>query len=131
MNQTKEIAKGIHLIPTISEVKGSSEMAELSLAIATPEGLVVITGCGHCGIEKVLEAASTLDRRIRLLAGGFHLVNHSEAEIERIGASLRNHWNVQAVAPGHCTSEQGFLTLLRLFDRRYLYAGVGEVLPLP
>ena len=34
------------------------EMNEVSLAIRTPEGLAVVDGCSHPGVEKILEEAS-------------------------------------------------------------------------
>jgi 7,8-dihydropterin-6-yl-methyl-4-(beta-D-ribofuranosyl)aminobenzene 5'-phosphate synthase len=131
VKERREVVKGVFLIPTISQVRGTMEMPELSLALASNQGLIVLTGCGHCGIENVLEAAKEVDDRVRLLAGGFHLVSTKEEEIERISVSLRERWKVLAVAPGHCTSELGFLTLMRHFGDNYLYAGVGEVVLLP
>jgi 7,8-dihydropterin-6-yl-methyl-4-(beta-D-ribofuranosyl)aminobenzene 5'-phosphate synthase len=131
VKETKELFKGVHLIATVSQVKGTLELPELSLALVTPKGLVVLTGCGHCGVEKVVEMASGLDKRVYLLAGGFHFVGRSEAEIEQVGVDLRERWKVQSVAPGHCTSEQGFRMLRKLFGDQYVYAGIGEVIPLP
>jgi 7,8-dihydropterin-6-yl-methyl-4-(beta-D-ribofuranosyl)aminobenzene 5'-phosphate synthase len=49
VRKNKEIANGIFLIPTTSQVKGSLEMPELSLAIKSADGLIVLTGCSHCG----------------------------------------------------------------------------------
>ena len=131
VKETKELAKGIHLIATVSHVKGTLEMPELSLVLNTPKGLAVLTGCAHCGVEKVVEQAASVDKRIHLLAGGFHLVTSTEADVERIAATLRGQWKVPTLAPGHCTREQGFLTLQKLFGEHYIYAGVGEVIPIP
>jgi 7,8-dihydropterin-6-yl-methyl-4-(beta-D-ribofuranosyl)aminobenzene 5'-phosphate synthase len=128
---SKELIKGIHLVATVSQVVGTLELPELSLDIETPRGLVVLTGCGHCGVEKVLESATTIDPRIHLLAGGFHLVASPEADIERVAVNLRQRWKVHAIAPGHCTGERGFLILHKQFGDQYVYAGVGEVIPLP
>ena len=35
---------------------GKSDLMELTLAVDTPSGQVVVAGCSHPGIEKVLEA---------------------------------------------------------------------------
>jgi 7,8-dihydropterin-6-yl-methyl-4-(beta-D-ribofuranosyl)aminobenzene 5'-phosphate synthase len=128
---TKELFKGVHLLATVSQVKGTLELPELSLALHTPKGLVVLTGCAHCGVEKVVEVAAGLDKRIHLVAGGFHLVASSDADIEQVAVNLRERWRVHSIAPGHCTGERGFLTLQKRFGERYIYAGIGEVIPLP
>jgi 7,8-dihydropterin-6-yl-methyl-4-(beta-D-ribofuranosyl)aminobenzene 5'-phosphate synthase len=136
VKETKELVKGMHLLATVSQAKGPAGwgtlgMPELSLAVQTPKGLVVLTGCAHCGVEKVVEKAAGLDKHIHLVAGGFHLVTSPEADIEQVAANLRERWKVHSVAPGHCTGERGFLTLRKVFGKRYVYAGVGEVIPLP
>jgi 7,8-dihydropterin-6-yl-methyl-4-(beta-D-ribofuranosyl)aminobenzene 5'-phosphate synthase len=131
VRETRELVKGFRLIATVSQVKGTLELPELSLAVRTPKGLVVLTGCGHCGVEKVVAAASGVDRRIHLLAGGFHLVASSDADIEQVALSLRERWKVGQIAPGHCTGERAFLTLQRIFGDRYVYAGGGETIALP
>jgi 7,8-dihydropterin-6-yl-methyl-4-(beta-D-ribofuranosyl)aminobenzene 5'-phosphate synthase len=128
---TRELVKGVDLIATVSQVKGTLELPELSLALQTPKGLVILTGCGHSGMEKIVAEASGLDQRIHLLAGGFHLVTSSDADIEQVGLNLRERWKVNLLAPGHCTGERAFQILQKLFGDRYLYAGSGETIPLP
>src|SRR5437899_8552146 len=53
-----EIAPGIHLIALVSDKPGTLELRELSLAINTAEGMVIMVGCSHPGIEKIVEAAT-------------------------------------------------------------------------
>jgi 7,8-dihydropterin-6-yl-methyl-4-(beta-D-ribofuranosyl)aminobenzene 5'-phosphate synthase len=131
VTETRQLADGVHALATVSNVKGTLEMPELSLAVHTPKGLVVITGCAHCGVEKVVEEASRIDPRVHLLAGGFHLVTSTDADIEQVAVNLRERWKVSSVAPGHCTGERAFAALQKLFGDRYLYAGGGETIPLP
>jgi 7,8-dihydropterin-6-yl-methyl-4-(beta-D-ribofuranosyl)aminobenzene 5'-phosphate synthase len=68
------IAPGIHLIALVSNKPGTLELRELSLVIDTPDGAVVVVGCSHPGVEKILEAAVKINPRIHFLAGGLHLV---------------------------------------------------------
>jgi 7,8-dihydropterin-6-yl-methyl-4-(beta-D-ribofuranosyl)aminobenzene 5'-phosphate synthase len=128
--KTTEIAPGFHLIALVSDKPGTLELRELSLAIDTPEGLVLIVGCSHPGIERILEAAAAIDRRIHLVAGGFHLVVAEDPDIERIASVMRDTYRVQHVAPGHCTGEPTFAALHEAFGSRYLYAGLGSVISL-
>jgi 7,8-dihydropterin-6-yl-methyl-4-(beta-D-ribofuranosyl)aminobenzene 5'-phosphate synthase len=109
-------------------------LAELSLVIDTSQGLVVVVGCSHSGIEEILgEVKRALPGRpIHMVAGGFHLLDHTPAQIEAVAIRLRDEHRVQIVAPAHCSSELGFRTLSRVFGPgRFRFAGLGERLALP
>jgi 7,8-dihydropterin-6-yl-methyl-4-(beta-D-ribofuranosyl)aminobenzene 5'-phosphate synthase len=112
----------------VSDKSPTLELRELSLAIETPRGLVVVVGCSHPGVERILESAAAIDERIHLLAGGLHLVVTEDPEIERLTGVLRDGFHVEYVAPGHCTGEPAFAALRRAFGDRYLYAGLGSVI---
>jgi 7,8-dihydropterin-6-yl-methyl-4-(beta-D-ribofuranosyl)aminobenzene 5'-phosphate synthase len=45
IDKTTELAPGITLIALVSDAPGTKELKELSLAINTPDGLVLIVGC--------------------------------------------------------------------------------------
>lgn len=126
-----EVAPGIYLIPTVSQTPGTLELRELSLAVKTPQGLILTTGCSHAGIEKILEAATAVDRHVHLVFGGLHLVTTPDAEIERIATVLHEKWKIDLIAPGHCTGEPAFAALQKAFGKQYLYAGLGTILKLP
>jgi 7,8-dihydropterin-6-yl-methyl-4-(beta-D-ribofuranosyl)aminobenzene 5'-phosphate synthase len=130
IDKNTEIAPGIHLISLVSDKPGTLELRELSLAIDTPDGLVIVVGCSHPGIDKIVEAAAKINPRISLIAGGFHLVVAKDDEIDKIATTLRDTYKVGYVAPGHCTGEPTFAALRKAFGERYLYAGLGTVLAL-
>ena len=126
-----EVAPGIFLIPTISQVPGTLELREVSLAIRSPKGLVVVDGCSHAGVEKILEAAAKIDQHVHILFGGLHLIRASDPEIARISAALHDQWKLDFIAAGHCTGEPTFAALQKAFGDRYVYAGVGTVVNIP
>jgi 7,8-dihydropterin-6-yl-methyl-4-(beta-D-ribofuranosyl)aminobenzene 5'-phosphate synthase len=130
VDKTMEIASDIYLISLVSDKPGTLELHELSLAIKAPDGMVLVVGCSHPGIEKIVEAASAIDLRIHLIVGGFHLVAASDADIQKIVTTLHDRFNVQYVAPGHCTGEPAFAALKKAFGDRYLFAGLGTTLVL-
>jgi len=130
VDKTGEIAPNIHLISLVSDKPGTLEMRELSLAINTPEGLVIVVGCSHPGIDKIVEAASTINPHIHMIAGGFHLVVASDPDIDKIVVTLRDTYRVEFVAPGHCSGEPAFAALQKAFGDRYLFAGLGTSLAL-
>lgn len=131
VDSTTEIAPGIFLVPTISQVTGTLELREISLAIRGPQGLIIVDGCSHAGVEKVLEAAAKIDPHVRVLFGGLHLVGASDADIQRISAALHDQWKLDYVAVGHCTGEPTFTALQKTFGDRYLYAGLGTSINIP
>jgi 7,8-dihydropterin-6-yl-methyl-4-(beta-D-ribofuranosyl)aminobenzene 5'-phosphate synthase len=130
IDKTTEIAPGVTLIALVSDVPGTRELKELSLAVNTSEGLVLVVGCSHPGIEKIVEAAAAINPRISLIAGGFHLVVAPDEIIARAITALKDTFKVENVAPGHCTGEPTFSALKKAFGDRYLYAGLGTTLPL-
>ena len=129
--QTTEIFPGFFLLTTKSEKAGTVDMNELSLAIRTPKGLVVVVGCSHPGVEKILAEAAKIDPKLYLVTGGFHLVLTPEAEIRRVADVLHDGLKVQRVAPGHCTSEVGFAVFLERYGQHFDAAGLGSVTALP
>jgi 7,8-dihydropterin-6-yl-methyl-4-(beta-D-ribofuranosyl)aminobenzene 5'-phosphate synthase len=131
VDATTEIAPGIFLVPTISQVTGTLELREISLAIRGPQGLIIVDGCSHAGVEKVLEAASKIDPHIRVVFGGLHLVTAPDADVQRISAALHDQWKLDYVAIGHCTGEPTLAALQKTFGDRYIYAGVGTVVNIP
>ena len=126
-----EIFPGFFIVTTRSERPGTLEMNELSLAVRTPEGLAVVVGCSHPGVEKILQEAARIHPRLYTVTGGFHLVVTPRAEVERTASALHDSLKVQRVAPGHCTSELGFAVFRDRFGERFDPAGLGAVIRLP
>ena len=131
VDATTEIAPDIFLVPTISQVTGTLELREISLAIRGPHGLIIVDGCSHAGVEKVLGAATKIDPHIRVVFGGLHLLNTPDPEVQRISAALHDQWKLDYIAIGHCTGEPAFAVLQKLFQDHYIYAGVGTVVNIP
>jgi 7,8-dihydropterin-6-yl-methyl-4-(beta-D-ribofuranosyl)aminobenzene 5'-phosphate synthase len=130
IDKTTAIAPGITLIALVSDKPGTLELKELSLAVDTPEGVVLVVGCSHPGIDLIVEAATAINRRIHLVAGGLHLAVASDAEIDRLVVALHDTYHVEWVAPGHCTGEPAFAALSKAFGDHYVYAGLGSTIGL-
>jgi 7,8-dihydropterin-6-yl-methyl-4-(beta-D-ribofuranosyl)aminobenzene 5'-phosphate synthase len=130
IDQTTEIAPGITLIALVSDAPGTRELKELSLAVNTPDGIVVVVGCSHPGIERIVEAAAAINPKIRLIAGGFHLVVAPDDVVMKVATAIKDRFKVDYIAPGHCTGEPTFAALKKAFGDKYLYAGVGTSISL-
>lgn len=130
MDKTTEIAPGIHLIFQISDKPTTMELRELSLAIDTPEGIVLIVGCSHPGLDKIVDASTKTNKRIHMVTGGFHQVVAKDAEIEQMVSNLHNTYKVEFVAPSHCTGEPAFAAFKKIYGDHYIYAGLGTSIEL-
>jgi 7,8-dihydropterin-6-yl-methyl-4-(beta-D-ribofuranosyl)aminobenzene 5'-phosphate synthase len=131
VDKNTDIAPDLHLITLVSDKPGTLELRELSLAISTPDGLVIVVGCSHPGIDRIVESAAAINSRIHLVAGGLHLVTASDADIEKIVTALHDRFQVEYIAPGHCTGEPAFTALRKAFGDHYVYAGLGTTLKMP
>jgi 7,8-dihydropterin-6-yl-methyl-4-(beta-D-ribofuranosyl)aminobenzene 5'-phosphate synthase len=130
VNQLTEVSPGIFLVRTVSQKTGTLELPELTLAIKRSNGLLLVDGCSHAGIEAILEAASAVDPRTEVVFGGLHLVTTPVAEIDALVENLKAKWKVQRIAPGHCTGEPAFARLRKAYGENYLYAGLGTTVEL-
>lgn len=108
------------------EYKGE-KMVEQCLVLTTENGVTVITGCSHPGIIKMVRRAQRLmgEKPLYLAAGGFHLKDSSEQEIEEIVKELQAI-GIQKVAPTHCTGAMAQDIFKYYFQENYLTLGVGK-----
>ena len=107
-----------------------TEIPEQSLGLHTPEGLVVLTGCAHPGVDVIVANAHRLTGAdVLLVAGGFHLRSASPTETEAVAAALVN-LGVRHVASSHCTGDPARRVFAETFGDRYHPSGVGTVLTL-
>jgi 7,8-dihydropterin-6-yl-methyl-4-(beta-D-ribofuranosyl)aminobenzene 5'-phosphate synthase len=125
VSNQKEIFPGVHVIANRSEKSGSVGIVELSLAVETPRGLVVIVGCSHPGVAEIVERVQYLDGSIALVTGGFHMPTASVGIIEQTSKDLED-LGVRSVAPAHCTGEPAMALLRRRWGHRFIEAGVGR-----
>lgn len=97
---------------------------EQSLAIKTKKGLVLIIGCGHPGVTKIIETllefTEIIDSfsgfgNIYAVVGGLH--GFDEFEVLQ---------NIEKVCPTHCTKYIDKIE--RLFPEKFIKGGVGTII---
>lgn len=101
---------------------------EQALVIRTERGLVIVTGCAHPCIERIVR--TTKERfggEILLVLGGFHLTGGSREEIEAAIMGLKK-LGVRHVAPCHCTGSTARKLFMKAYGTRFIDAGVGTVI---
>lgn len=102
-----------------------SWIKEESMVMETERGLVVIAGCAHPGIVKIVEKARDLRKRpIYLVMGGFHLMGYGDWEMEKIIKKF-DDLKVQKVGPSHCTGEEQIGLFQRAWGEDFINLGLG------
>ena len=101
---------------------------EQSLIIRTERGLIVITGCAHPGIVKIVNAAKDFVKDdILLVMGGFHLEWASRGKIEKIISSFKQS-GVRYAGPCHCTGEKARSLFEKHLGKNYISVGAGRII---
>ena len=122
-------------IQLCDQVFSSGEMGdgirEQALILDTAKGLIVITGCAHPGVVKVVTRAKQhLNRDVYLAMGGFHLKGMSASEIQGIIIMLQE-MGVKKIAPSHCTGEVAMALFRQIWGDDFLAGGLGAIIEAP
>lgn len=96
-------------IYTTGEISG----IEQSLCLKNEKGIVVVVGCSHPGIKKILEAASQFGKPYALI-GGFHGFNDYPL--------LKD---LQIISATHCT--QHVKEIRQHYPDKYIEGGAGKI----
>jgi 7,8-dihydropterin-6-yl-methyl-4-(beta-D-ribofuranosyl)aminobenzene 5'-phosphate synthase len=112
---------------SLGELAGT--IPEQSLAIRSPKGVIVITGCAHPGIINILEKAknSFPDEPIYLVLGGFHLYKQTGEEIEIIIDKIFKIGVLKAAA-SHCSGDMARAMFKDNYNDKYVEIGIGKVI---
>lgn len=122
----KEAGRVIDGVSSTGEM--GAERIEQSLVLKTPRGLVVLTGCAHPGVEEIAaRAAKLFEGKPHLVAGGFHLGEASDEDLERIMNHLRE-LGVERVAPTHCSGEKAVEAFRTVWGDRFVEFHLGSTL---
>ena len=110
VTRPQEIVPGVY---TTGEL-GAWQKKEQSLVLKTPNGMVVVTGCGHPGLEAILAAAATFGQLYGII-GGFHSFSQLELLHE-----------LDLIVPCHCTAHKR--EILERYPDKTERCGAGLVL---
>jgi 7,8-dihydropterin-6-yl-methyl-4-(beta-D-ribofuranosyl)aminobenzene 5'-phosphate synthase len=103
-------------------------ISEHSLLINSKnKGLVVLVGCSHPGIIKILKRAQEVSgvNKIFAVIGGFHISSFTEGIA--VGKFLREI-DVELVSPCHCTSTDAKYGIAKIMGERYIKNGSGKII---
>jgi 7,8-dihydropterin-6-yl-methyl-4-(beta-D-ribofuranosyl)aminobenzene 5'-phosphate synthase len=98
---------------------------EQALILEAPQGLIVITGCAHPGVVKIVEAVRAhFTQDILLVMGGFHLMGEDRKGLERIIARFQE-LGVKYVGPCHCSGDRARRLFQETYGKAFVPLGVG------
>lgn len=102
------------------------------LAVVTPHGLVVITGCAHAGVINTVEQAKRVTGvdRVHAIIGGFHLIGAKPEKVRKTISGLRKI-APEVLAANHCTGLRSTAELLTEFPESFLSFTSGHRLTVP
>jgi 7,8-dihydropterin-6-yl-methyl-4-(beta-D-ribofuranosyl)aminobenzene 5'-phosphate synthase len=124
--QVLEVSDPVEILPGLwSTGQMGTSLVEQALVAKSEAGLVMVTGCAHPGIDKMVAQAKKTGRdRVALVVGGFHLGAASRRHIERIISEFQRV-GVQTVAPCHCTGDKARGLFRQAYGEDFFACGVG------
>lgn len=128
VEKMQEIEKNIYTTGEIEGIDSEGKLFEQSLIIKSKDGIVILTGCAHPGINKIVDfVKEKFYGKIYVVAGGFHLRHNKPEEIKRIAEELKER-GVEKVIPLHCTGEKGKEIFKEIFKDGFIPLKEGEYL---
>lgn len=118
-----ELCKNVYLTGEMG-----TEIIEHSLIFDTSKGLVVITGCAHPGVTKIVnKAREILNKDVYFVFGGFHLMQKSQAQVQAIIKQFEAAGVVKCGAT-HCTGDKQIEWFKEAYGDDYVSMGVGKII---
>ena len=105
---------------------------EQSLVLDTDKGLIIIVGCSHPELTKIVQRAKEISNKpVFMLLGGFHLDRNytSEEKIVSIIKELKE-LGVQKCGPSHCSGELSIGLFKQYYGENFIELGSGKKITL-
>lgn len=100
-----------------------------ALILKSPNGLVVILGCGHRGMINTIHHARKVTgvERTHMVIGGTHLIHASREQMDLTIADLKK-LGVEKIAVSHCTGLPAAARLFQEFGDSFFFNNAGSVI---
>jgi len=115
-------ARSIHHLEDATEIApgiwSTGEMMDIeqAMVVKTEKGNVLIVGCSHPGLDKIMDRATQWGP-LYAVVGGFHGFENLKALAD-----------VQKICPTHCT--QKIKEICKMYPQKYIQGGAGRVIKL-
>jgi 7,8-dihydropterin-6-yl-methyl-4-(beta-D-ribofuranosyl)aminobenzene 5'-phosphate synthase len=127
-----DASPGREIIPGIRTTgQVGTEVPEQALIFETLAGTVVLTGCAHPGVIRMVEKAREISPGpLHLVMGGFHLMEASGEEIQGVLQEFQR-LEVARAGPTHCSGLMTMAIFQEAYGKDFQRLGVGRVLTFP
>jgi len=119
-------------IYSTGEIEGkfrNINISEQALVVNSENGLIVVTGCAHPGILKIIEKvkAKFPGERIYLVLGGFHLMESDKRAIEIVAENFKK-MGIIKVGPTHCSGNEAQEIFKKIYQDNFVAIKTGQTL---
>lgn len=130
IDKFSNIIKNIYTTGQILDRHAFRSIAEQAVAIKSAKGIIILTGCAHPGIIKIIQKVKqNLPGKIHLVLGGFHLMNAPDEVVKDIVANLKR-LRIEKAGPTHCTGERATQLFKEEYGKDFLSIKVGQIIDL-
>ncbi|MBN1272693.1 MAG: MBL fold metallo-hydrolase [Candidatus Aminicenantes bacterium] len=104
---------------------------EQSLVLSFSKGFILITGCAHPRITRIMEQVrEKTQKNLYAVLGGFHLAGFEKNEILEIIQEFKNT-GVQKAGPCHCSGDEARKFFLQEYGKDFLDLSAGKEVVFP
>lgn len=129
-NKITQIKENVYISETLCGLLHGHEICEQALVVKTDNGLSVICGCAHPGIDNIVRKIQTdFKANVHSLIGGFHLKDNIDEVNSHIIKNLQEA-GVKRIIPMHCTGKRAVETIHQTFGDGFLQTQEGDVIEL-
>ena len=96
------------------------------LFLVKGKGLVILSGCAHCGIVNTVRQAQKVagTQKVHAILGGFHLIGAQPEVLRKTVADIKA-LDPDLIVPAHCTGFEAVAAFSREMPDRFLINPAG------
>jgi 7,8-dihydropterin-6-yl-methyl-4-(beta-D-ribofuranosyl)aminobenzene 5'-phosphate synthase len=123
-----EIRRSVYVTGVIRGDYKTQPIEEQALAVKTPKGITVVTGCAHPGVVMIVEKVKEefAEEKVYCVFGGFHLKDKRKDEIDAVVRKLEA-LGVENVGPAHCSGAGAANIFRKKFKTNYIPIAAGKI----
>ena len=102
---------------------------DLSLYFEGENGLIIILGCSHKGVENIINEIVNKSglNKIDKIIGGMHLMNKGKNELKELSKYFAKI-DPEEIYPLHCSGKEALSYFRKSLGEKIKFAGVGSII---